>query len=303
MHERRQGLFYLAMVIMAWGITWPVNKLVLASLPPLWAVTLRSMIAGVVLVILASALGRLKLPPPGDVPVVLTITLLHMVGFTVLTSYGLSVVPAGRSVVLAYTTPLWVTPGARLFLGEPLTARRTIGVVIGLIGLAALFNPLAFDWTQREAVLGNAAILVAALLWAGSILHIRGHRWRSTPFDLLPWEILLSTAILVPVSLAVEGVPPMAWTPSLLALLFYGGVPGTALPYWAIAMATQRLPAFTTSLGLLATPVFSVLVSTVWLGEALTPSLVAAVVLIVGGIAVGATEAPGATTSRPAPAG
>ena len=42
MHERRQGVLFLVTVIIAWGLTWPVNKLVLMSVPPLWAVALRS---------------------------------------------------------------------------------------------------------------------------------------------------------------------------------------------------------------------------------------------------------------------
>jgi drug/metabolite transporter (DMT)-like permease len=299
MRDRRDGYLFLVTVIVAWGVTWPVNKLVLATVPPLWAVALRSLIATVAMFALALVLGKLALPPRGDLPVLLSITLLHMVGFTLLTSIGLAVVPAGRSVVLAYTTPLWVTPAARLFLGEPLTPRRTLGVGIGLAGLATLFNPFAFDWGSREAIAGNAAILAGALLWAGSILHIRAHRWRSTPFQLLPWELLLASAIMVPLSLAVEGGPAWSWTPALLALLAYGGIPGTALPYWAIAMATQRLPATTTSLGLLATPAFSVVVATLWLGEPLTVSLAAAIVLILGGIALGGTDPPAATPPAP----
>ena len=302
MHERRQGVQFLLTVILAWGFTWPVNKLVLATVPPLWAVTLRSVIASVAMFGLALALGRLSAPPRGDLPILLSITLCHMVGFTILTSFGLAVVPAGRSVVLAYTTPLWVTPGAALFLGERLTARRTIGVLVGLLGLATLFNPFAFDWSSRSAVLGNAAILAGALLWAASILHTRGHRWRSTPFELLPWQLLLATAILVSVSLAFEGTPDWTWTPALIGLLLYGGLPGTGLPYWAIAMATRRLPAFTISLGLLATPVFSVVVSTLWLHEPLSASLVIAIALILGGIAIGATDAPAPTTTRAVPA-
>jgi len=298
MHERRQGVLFLLTVILAWGFTWPVNKLVLLSVPPVWAVALRSAIATVTTFVLALALRRLIVPPREDLPVLLSITLCHMVGFTILTSFGLTVVPAGRSVVLAYTTPLWVTPGAALFLGERLTARRTIGVLVGLLGLATLFNPFAFDWNSRSAVLGNAAILAGALLWAASILHTRGHRWRSTPFELLPWQLLLATAILVSFSLAFEGMPGWTWTPALIGLLLYGGLPGTGLPYWAIAMATRRLPAFTISLGLLATPVFSVVVSTLWLHEPLSASLVIAIVLILGGIAIGATGAPAPTTTR-----
>ena len=270
--------------------------MVLATVPPIWAVTLRSVIATVALFTLALALGKLVVPPRGDLPILFSITFLHMIGFTVLTSLGLTVVPAGRSVVLAYTTPLWVTPGARFFLGERLAPRRAIGVVIGLCGLAVLFNPLALDWTRWEVVLGNAAILAAALLWAASIVHVRGHHWHSTAFALLPWETLLATVILIAISLAFEGMPDVAWTPELVALLLYGGIPGTALPYWAIAMATQRLPAVTISLGLLATPVFSVAVSTLWLREAVTLSLVTALAMILGGIAIGATagaESPG----------
>jgi drug/metabolite transporter (DMT)-like permease len=200
-------VFFLVTVVVAWGLVWPVNKVLLASLTPLWLMTLRSAIATAALFAIAAALGRLARPPRADLPVLLSITLLHMVGFGVLAAWGLALVPTGRSVVLAYTTPLWVVPGAALFLGDRLTPRRLAGVAMGLIGLGALFNPLAFDWTDRYAVLGNAAIVGAALLWAASILHIRGHRWQSTPFDLVPWEMLLATLLVAPLALAADGPP------------------------------------------------------------------------------------------------
>jgi drug/metabolite transporter (DMT)-like permease len=229
--------------------------------------------------------------------VLLSITLLHMVGFGLLAAWGLQRVPTGRSVVLAYTTPLWVIPGARLFLRERLTPRRLGGVAAGLAGLAVLFNPLAFDWTDRSAALGNGAIVLAAFLWAASILHIRGHAWRSTPFDLVPWEMLLATALLAPLALATDPPAP-EWTGRFVALLLFAAIPGTALAYWATAMASRHLPAVVTALGLLATPVVGVVVATLWLGEPLTLSLVAAIVLILGGIAFGASGA-GPSTSCP----
>jgi drug/metabolite transporter (DMT)-like permease len=262
---------------------------ILASLSPLWTVAIRSGIGAVVLFVLAIALGRLAAPPRADVPVVVSLALLHMVGFGVLASLGLELETTGRSVLLAYTTPLWVMPGAALFLGERLTARRVIGVVVGLIGLAALFNPLAFDWTSRQAVIGNAAMIAAALLWAASILHLRGHRWRSTPFDLLPWQSLLATAVVTAIALAVDGVPTVDGHPTLIVMLLYAGGPGTALAYWAMARAGKSLPAVTTALGLLATPVVSVVVATLWLQEPLTPTLVIAIALILGGVAIGTT--------------
>ncbi|HYE90755.1 MAG TPA: DMT family transporter [Terriglobales bacterium] len=285
--ERRVGVFFLITVVLAWGFTWPVNKLVLLSVTPIWSVALRSVIAVVVLFAIAVVTRRLVRPVRGDAPVLISVAVLHMVGFTVLTSLGLQVVPAGRSVVLAYTTPLWVTPAAALVLGERLGARRLLGVAIGLVGLALLFNPVAFDWSDRRVVLGNASILAGALLWAGAILHIRAHRWHVSTFELLPWQMALSTVLLVTIALALEGLPSIEWTPSLTALLLYGGGPGTALAYWASANAGRRLPAFTMSLGLLATPVVSVSIATVWLREPLTLTLVSAIALILGGIAIG----------------
>jgi drug/metabolite transporter (DMT)-like permease len=292
------GLLLLATVVLAWGLTWPVNKVILASLSPIWTVAIRSGIGASALFALSIALGRLAVPPRADVPVLLSLALLHMVGFSVLGSVGLELVPTARSVLLAYTTPLWVMPGASLFLGERLTARRLIGVVVGLLGLAVLFNPLALDWTNRAALIGNAAILAAAFFWAASILHLRAHRWRSAPFDLLPWQSLLATVIVTALALAVDGVPTVEWHPTLIAMLLYAGVPGTALAYWAMAMAGKSLPAVTTALGLLVAPVISVMVSTLWLGEPLTPTLVIAIVLILGGVAIGTiTSSPSARSS------
>lgn len=286
------GLALLAVVVLAWGLTWPVNKVILASLSPIWTVAIRSAIGASALFALSLTLGRLRRPPRADVPVVLSLALLHMVGFGVLGSVGLALVPTGRSVLLAYTTPLWVMPGAWLLLGERLTARRAIGVLVGLVGLGVLFNPLAFDWTSRDALIGNGAMLAAALSWAASILHLRAHTWRSVPFDLLPWQSLLATAIVTAIALTVEGVPAVEWNVTLVAMLLYAGVPGTALAYWAMAMAGKTLPAVTTALGLLVTPVISVIVATLWLGEPLTATLVIAVVLILGGVAAGTTTGP-----------
>jgi len=201
-------------------------------------------------------------------------------------------VPVGRSIVLAYTTPLWVTPGAALFLGERLTGWRALGVVLGLGGLAVLFNPLAFDWYNRLALIGNGALLAAAVLWAASILHIRAHRWQAAPFDLIPWEMSLSALLLGGLALIADGWRPIAWTPALVGLMLYSALPGTVLAFWAAAVASRDLPAVTTSLGLLAAPVIGIVTSAVTLGESPSWPLAIAVLLIIGGIALGAVSPP-----------
>jgi drug/metabolite transporter (DMT)-like permease len=296
--SRRAAFLLFALVVFSWGITWPVTKAIVAQVPPLWASTIRSGIAGVALLALLLARGNLIVPKRGDIAVVLNISLLHMVAFAALVAIGLQFITAGRSVVLGYTAPLWVVPGAWLFLGERLTARRAAGVGIGVAGLALMFNPLAFDWGDRNAVLGNGLILLGALCWAVSILHVRAHTWISTPFQLVFWEVLLATAVLLVLALLVEGPPPpIAWSPELVGLFLFASIFGVVVAYWAMAMVNRSLPAVTTSLGILATPVVGTLGSAIALGEPIGMTLLIAMALILGGIAVG-TTAGAPTTAR-----
>jgi drug/metabolite transporter (DMT)-like permease len=288
----RDAILLLMLVVFAWGTTWPVNKAILHDITPIWSTAIRSGTGAAALLILTLLLGRFKIPARGDLPVVGSIALLHMVAFSVLTNVGMLHVPAGRSVVLAYTTPLWVGPGARLFLGEAFTTRRAAGATLGLLGLGLIFNPLTFNWTDQSAVYGNFIILLAALCWAGSILYIRAHRWIGDAFDLLFWQALLATCMLVPCAAVVEGWPHIAWYAGLVVKMLYSAVFGIALAYWAMTKVNRALPALTTSLALLGVPVFGIAFSTLILGETLDPPLLMAMVLIITGIGIGVARAP-----------
>ena len=64
-----RALLMLLTVVITWGLTWPVNKVLVASVPPLWTVALRSAIATAVLFAIALGRRRLAWPPREDVPV------------------------------------------------------------------------------------------------------------------------------------------------------------------------------------------------------------------------------------------
>jgi len=284
----RQAIVLLGVVVLIWGTTWPVNKAILHYMTPIWSTAIRSCIGTVVLLIICLARGRLILPQRGDLPVVFSVGLLHMTAYSILGNVGMQHVAAGRSVVLAYTTPMWVAPCARLFLGEAFTLRRAIGTVFGLLGLVLIFNPLSFDWSNQASVLGNGLILLGAMFWAASILYVRGHRWIGLPFDLLVWQALTASCVLVPCAWLFEGPPQIDLSREVIVLQLYSATFGIAIAYWAINKVNQALPAMTTSLGLLGVPVFGIVCSSLALGEPLEFSLVASMALIIIGIAIGA---------------
>ena len=285
--DRASSVALLVVVAVAWGLTWPANKAMLHYTSPIWAVCFRNIVAVSVLLVLTLALGRLRLPPRQDLPVVFSVSVLHMVGFGVLCSIGLMYIPAGRSVLLAYTTPLWVFPFAWAALGERLTAARLVALACGILGLLLLVNPLSLDWADRRIVMGHALILAAAVLWAASIVYVRRHRWATTPFDLLIWQTLLTTMLTALLAYLVEGPAHLELDLDFVLLALFGGGIGTALAFWALNTVNRVLPATTTSLGLLGVPLFGVACSMATLGEAFDAVFGAALALIVGGIAIG----------------
>jgi drug/metabolite transporter (DMT)-like permease len=300
--SRLTALMLFAVVVICWGVNWAVTKTLVQSVFPLWATAIRTAIATAALLVLLLARGQLIVPRRGDLPVICAIGLLHMVAFSALTAFGLRFAPVGRSIVLGYTTPLWVVPGAWLFLKEPMTRARLAGIAVGLLGLIVLFNPLTLDWSDRDALLGSLLILLAALCWAANILYVRAHQWLSTPFQLAFWQTLLATAVLSMLAFLFDGVPQIAWSPRLAAAFLYSGIIGTALAYWAMAVVNRSLPATTTSLGILATPVVGVISSAGALGERIDASLIVAMVMILAGIAIGTVPMPKRATAKPAQA-
>ncbi len=274
----------LLLIIILWGANWTVMKVGLTYIPPLTFAAARMVMGAIILTIVAAAVGQLRPPSRHDWPIVLSVGLIQMGAFMALTTFALQFVPAGRSAILAYTTPLWVVPIAALVLHERLSPLKKTGFLFGLGGVVVLFNPLGFDWTDRNVLIGNGTLLFAALLWALLIVQIRGHRWEGTPLSLGPWQFAAGGCLLIPLALLVEGTRSIQWSAELGWVLFYNGPLATAFCFWAMVTVNRALPAVTTSIAMLGVPAFGVLTATVILGEPVTPTNILGFLLIGGGL-------------------
>ena len=282
--SRPVAMGLLLLIIVLWGANWSVMKIGLNAIPPLTFAAVRMVLGAGILAIVAAAMGQLRLPSRHDWPIVLSVGLIQMGAFMALTTFALQFVPAGRSAILAYTTPLWVVPIATLMLHERLSPLKKGGFLFGLGGVLVLFNPLGFDWTDRNVLIGNGLLLFAALLWAILIVQIRSHRWQGTPLSLGPWQFAVGSCLLIPLALLMEGVHPIHWSAELGWVLFYNGPLATAFCFWAMLTVNRALPAITTSIGALGVPAFGVLTAAVVLGESITATNILGFLLIGGGL-------------------
>jgi drug/metabolite transporter (DMT)-like permease len=235
---------------------------------------------------LLAAIDRVRPPGRAHLPVVVSVAVLQIGLFLGLVTFGLQFVDAGRAAILAYTTPLWVVPIARVTLGERPRRAEGLALLLGLAGIAVLFSPQEFDLTDSRTITGNAMLLAAALSWALCIVHIRHHTWQMTPLQLMPWQMLIGGAALAVGALVTESVSDIRWSTDLIVIMAYNGPVASAFCFWAYVTVARSLPAITTALASLGVPVVGVVLSALTLDESLSFNRVGGLLLITGAVAL-----------------
>lgn len=263
----RHGYLLLAFTALTWGINFPILKMGLEYSPPLLYTTLRMILGTITMFAIAWFLGILRLPHKTDIPVVFSVGLLQNMGFITLVTVGMQFMPAGRAAILAYTSPIWVVPAAAFFLGERFTWPRALGTGLGLAGLMAIFNPLTIDWHAPGALLGGGLIVLATLVWTTGLIHVRKHQWHGDVLSLIPWQLLSSVLVLVPLSLLMEDAASIRWEPAFLVNIFFSGALASGVCVAAQVGAIRSLPAVTMSLSSAAVPAVGLISAAIILGE------------------------------------
>ncbi len=276
----------LLIVVLVLGFNWPVMATAIQSISPIWMGVFRVTGAAVVVMTIALAKGKLTMPARHDLPIIVSLAVFRLAAVFVLVFTALELVPPGRSSVVVWTTSLWTVPIAAIFLGERMSGRKWVGLVLGVLGVVVLFEPWSFDWSQTDVLVGHVLLIVAAITNAATAVHIRAHRWSVTPLEAIPWQLLGAGVILVVTGLVVEGAPVIDWTPQLAWVVVYQGVLATGVAFWAQIVILRNLPAISTNLTLMAVPVVGVVSSSILLGEDITTSLAIGLVLVIIGVAL-----------------
>jgi len=287
----RRGLLALAVSVTLLSSAFPVTKVAVSDgAAPLWFALGRAGCACWTALVVASLLGRPSVPCRSDLPAVLSVGLLQLATFFALTHVALSYVPAGRSSILSNATTIWIAPLTVLLLHERVPARRWTAAALGMIGTVVLIGPWAIDRRAPGVLLGHVFLLGAALSFALGITILRRYPPRTPMIQLLPWCFGLAT---VPLALLAffAGEGPGAWHAPAFAALGYIGFAAAPFGTLCVMLAASVLPAMVSSVGFLATPAIGLLLSTIFLGEALGPDLIIGSLLIMSGVALAAVPA------------
>jgi drug/metabolite transporter (DMT)-like permease len=120
---------------------------------------------------------------------------------------ALAMLPFAQAITLTFTTPLFATVGAALFLGEVVRRRRWTAAIVGFIGVVIVLRPDAAGLN-----LGIALALLSAMINAGTTLIVRNLARTEPASAIVTYMVLISTPMtLVPALFFWEWPSPDMW--------------------------------------------------------------------------------------------
>ena len=157
--------------------------------------------------------------------------LVHGLG-VILWFYAMTQIPIAEVTAMNYLSPVWVTLGAALFLGERLALRRLLAIAAAFMGALLILRP-----GFREISPGHIAMLGTAMLFAASYLIAKRMSGQVSPAVVVAALSLTVPLALAPFALA-QWVPPNM---GQLALLFLVAVFATA-GHFTMTLAFRAAP-------------------------------------------------------------
>ena len=269
----------LALLTLAWGLNWPMMKLTLAEMP-VWSFRALCIVGGSIgLFTIARASGLTIRIPTGQFGRVAVTALFNLTFWNLLIGYGLTMLPSGRSAILAYTMPLWTVLLSAFVLNERLTARRIAGVALGMAGLALLLG--AEITTLRGAPAGALLVLGASLSWSIGTILIKRYPTNLPTTSFVAWQLALGGLPIVIGALILDWGEwrPISAGPTVG--LLYNIFVAFIFCHWAWFKIAITAPAGVASLSTMLIPVVGVFSGMLVLGEQPDWHEYAAMVLII----------------------
>ena len=280
-----RSMALIVAVTVLWGVNWPAMKIAVTEVPPWTFRSICVVVAGLTLLGLARLSGEpVRLERRAWLPLAV-VAFFGVTAWHMFSAYGLLHMGSGRAAIVAFTMPLWVAPLSVWFLGERLDRRRVLGLLLGMVGMAALLGP---DIAQLgRAPLGALLMLGAAVSWAAATVGTKAFDWRMGTLALSGWQLLVGGAPIVLVWAVLEQVPDLSrlTTPGLLALLYVVFV-ALVFCFTAFIKIVRTVPANLAALSTLAIPIVGLWSSALLLGEPVGPHEVGALVLVVAALAL-----------------
>ena len=263
-----------------WSSSFLWIKIAVQELSPLILVSLR-VLFGALTGLLAIVLTKTKLPRDRSIWIALAVLgLTNVAAPFLLISWGEKHIDSAIASILNATVPLFTLLIAHLFLHDDrLTLPKLVGLLIGFGGVIILLLK-DFAPGSQNSILGQAAVLLAAIFYAGSTVyaHLKTDKVPGLLRGILP--LVSASLVMWTTSFVLESpiklpVLPLTW----LAVVWLG-VLGSGLAFILWAYLLQEIGPTRTTMVTYTLPLGGVLLGLIFLKEPLSWNMVSGGLLI-----------------------
>ena len=278
------ALVYIVLCII-WGSTWIAIKIGLTDAPPLWAASIRFMIAvtliGAYVLVkrfpFPKSLGEfLRMGHPG----------VYMYGASyALVYFGETYINSALAAVLFGSFPFFVALLSHFALAEKKTS--TLGWLGMLIGFAGVVL-ISYDslQTSQHLFLGTMLLLAGSFASAfGLMIHKRNYGQANIYVAALV-QMLCGGILLLVAALIFENFGDFTWSANSVGSIIYLAVLGTVVAFLGYYWLLTKARTVTVSLIAFVTPLVAILIGVFLFDEQLSALILIGAALILSGIAL-----------------
>ncbi len=260
-------------------------KLSLYGLPPIFAATIRSLVASLILLAYLHATKRQAFMDAENIIHGVVVGALFGTEFLFL-YWGTRFTDVSRAVVFLYTQPLWVALGAHFLLPDDRLSRTKItGLIAAFVGLALVFQSRSGN-LQPLHWIGDLMETAAGFLWAATSIYIKKYMLGKniSHYQTLFSQLFYSIPILGLGVLFFEAGSVIILDVITVGTLVYQTVVIAFMSYLLWFWMVHRYQISILSAYTFLTPLFGVILSGIILGEPLPMMLWSGLILVACGI-------------------
>lgn len=251
MNKKLQAHSAIFLANSIFGLGVPVTKLLLDSwVTPMGYMASRSLGACILFWIIAAFLPKEKVEKRD----LITILFGGLLGFVIsqsLTAWALDYTSPVYFSLIATLTPIAVMLCAALTIGERITPKKSVGVLLGIAGAVLMVLMSQSLGSGKNDLLGITLAILSVLTWAIYLIITRNVAEKYSPVTQMKYVFLISAIVTVPIALPelpLNALYTSAWGWDGVAEMLFIVVCATALGYFLIPFAMKYLQATTVSI-------------------------------------------------------
>jgi drug/metabolite transporter (DMT)-like permease len=278
------NLLLLLLLGTIWGASYLFIKIIVAEVPVFTLVAGRLTLAALAMWLILRISGYSTLRNRRMWRAYAVLGFLGLAVPYCLISWGEQYISSGLASLLQATTPIFTVILAHFLTDdEPITMTKSIGVIIGFVGVGILMLP---DLRQglRANLLGQLAIVGSSLCYAGTAIYARNRLRGQPPLVSASGQLTMGMVYMLPASLLIDR--PFDLSPSLPALASWVvlTILGTVVAYIIYYTIIERTSATFTTMVTYIIPVNGLILGALVLNESLDVTMLGSLALILLGV-------------------